>query len=102
MVSLPNHNCTVVTSSVICIKTLDALILKAAPEYPIEKINGVDRNILRLALYELVFEEESKTPAKVAINEAIELAKNFGGETSRKFINGVLGNIYNDMNSVVK
>ncbi len=78
-------------------EVLDQVLVKAAPEWGIEKIDTVNRNILRLGIYELLFGEEIGTPKKVAINEAIEAAKAFGGETSRKFINGVLGNIFNDL-----
>jgi len=70
-------------------------IVKYAPEWPLEQITIVDRNILRLGIYELKY--LANIPAKVAINEAIELAKNFGGESSGKFVNGVLGAIYKDM-----
>jgi len=76
---------------------LDLVIEKAAPEWPIERISPVDRNILRLGLYELLFAERSEVPAKVAINEAIELAKQFGGENSSRFINGVLGAVYKEI-----
>jgi len=76
---------------------LDAVIEKAAPEWPIEKISISDRNILRIGLYELLFSDRSEVPAKVAINEAIELAKAFGGENSGKFINGVLGSVYKEL-----
>ena len=72
-------------------KSLDTQIEKAAPEFPIEKINRVDLSILRLACFELFVEK--KEPSKVVIDEAIELAKEFGGETSPGFINGALGNI---------
>lgn len=75
-------------------KDLDTIIEKAAPEWPIEKISPVDRSILRLGLYELLFADRNEVPAKVAINEAIELAKSFGGENSGRFINGVLGAVY--------
>ncbi|MBN2094322.1 MAG: transcription antitermination factor NusB, partial [Candidatus Zambryskibacteria bacterium] len=78
-------------------KDLDDIITKAAPEWPIEKISVMDRNILRLGLYELLFSDHDQVPPKVAINEAIELAKKFGGETSSKFVNGVLGAIYKEM-----
>ncbi len=67
---------------------LDNIIEKAAPEWPIKKIGIVDRNILRIGLYELLFSDRAEVPAKVAINEAIELAKTFGGETSGRFVNG--------------
>lgn len=76
---------------------LDDIIVKAAPEWPIEKIALVDRNILRIGLYELLFEDRTQVPAKVAINEAIELAKTYGGETSGKFVNGVLGAVYKEL-----
>jgi len=77
--------------------TLDEIIIKAAPEWPLEKIANVDRNILRLGLAELLYGDRTQVPPKVAIDEAIELAKNFGGETSGKFVNGVLGAIYKEM-----
>jgi len=76
---------------------LDDIIEKAAPDWPIDKIAIVDRNILRLGLYELLFEDRTQVPAKVAINEAIELAKIYGGETSGKFVNGVLGAVYKEL-----
>lgn len=78
-------------------ENLDNIISKAAPEWPIEKISVMDRNILRIGLYELLFADRSEVPPKVAINEAIELAKKFGGETSGKFVNGVLGAVYKEM-----
>jgi len=78
-------------------KKIDDIIEKAAPDWPIEKIALVDRNILRIGLYELLFEDRAQVPAKVAINEAIELAKTYGGETSGKFINGVLGAVYKEL-----
>lgn len=78
-------------------KDLDAIIVKAAPDWPLEKISNVDRNILRIGLYELLFADHAQVPPKVAINEAIELAKTFGGETSGKFVNGVLGAVYKEM-----
>ncbi|MFZ3019901.1 MAG: transcription antitermination factor NusB [Minisyncoccia bacterium] len=76
---------------------LDTIIEKAAPDWPIDKINGVDRNVLRVGLCELLFSDREEVPPKVAINEAIELAKTFGGETSGKFVNGVLGAVYKEM-----
>ncbi len=78
-------------------KDLDDIIVKAAPDWPIEKISVMDRNILRIGLYELIFSDREQVPPKVAINEAIELAKKFGGETSSKFVNGVLGAVYKEM-----
>lgn len=74
---------------------LDACISSFAPDWPIDSITVVDRNILRLGAYELKYAEA--IPSKVAINEAIEIAKSFGGESSGRFVNGVLGAIYKDM-----
>jgi N utilization substance protein B len=74
---------------------IDAIITQFAPNWPIESITLVDRNILRMGVHELKF--SPSVPSKVAINEAIELAKSFGGESSGKFVNGVLGAIYKDM-----
>lgn len=76
---------------------LDKIIEKAAPEWPLQQINVIDRNILRIGLYELLYGNKKEVPPKVAINEAIELAKMFGGEGSGRFINGVLGTIYKEM-----
>lgn len=76
---------------------LDLVIEKAAPEWPIDRISPVDRNILRLGLYELLFSDRKEVPAKVAINEAIELAKQFGGDNSSRFVNGVLGAVYKEI-----
>lgn len=76
---------------------LDLVIEKAAPEWPVDRISPVDRNILRLGLYELLFADRKEVPAKVAINEAIELAKQFGGENSSRFVNGVLGAVYKEI-----
>lgn len=74
---------------------IDTLIGQYAPSWPINQITLVDRNILRLGVFELKFSKE--VPPKVAINEAIELAKTFGGAASGKFVNGVLGSMYNDL-----
>jgi 8-oxo-dGTP pyrophosphatase MutT (NUDIX family) len=76
---------------------LDLVIGKAAPEWPLERIAPVDRNVLRLGLFELLFSDRSMVPAKVAINEAIELAKSYGGENSGRFVNGVLGAVYKEL-----
>ncbi len=78
-------------------KQLDDIIEKAAPDWPIAQIALVDRNVLRIGLYELLFANKAEVPARVAINEAIELAKTFGGENSGKFVNGVLGAVYREM-----
>jgi N utilization substance protein B len=74
------------------ITDIDKTIVETAPEWPLEQITVVDRNILRLGIYELLFAKE--VPPKVAINEAVELGKTFGGESSGKFVNGVLGTLY--------
>ena len=76
---------------------IDEIIEKAAPDWPIDKISIVDRNILRIGLTELLFSDRIQVPPKVAINEAIELAKTFGGENSGKFVNGVLGAVYKEI-----
>ncbi|MGC8651107.1 MAG: transcription antitermination factor NusB [Minisyncoccia bacterium] len=76
---------------------LNQLIENGAPEWPIEQINIIDRNVLRIGIFELIFGKQKEVPSKVAINEAVELAKNFGGDSSRRFVNGVLGTIYRQM-----
>ena len=76
---------------------IDKIIEKSAPEWPIDQITIVDRNVLRMGIFELLFGNKEEVPPKVAINEAIELAKNYGGESSGRFINGVLGTIYREM-----
>ena len=76
---------------------INNIIEKTAPEWPIDQISLTDRNILRLGLAELMFAPKNEVPPKVAINEAIELTKNFGTESSSKFINGVLGTVYRQM-----
>lgn len=79
------------------LQKIDIIIEHAAPEWPINQIISVDRAILRLGLYELLFGSREEVPPKVAINEAIELAKSFGGESSGKFVNGVLGTVYREI-----
>jgi N utilization substance protein B len=74
------------------LKESDDLICNAAPEWPLEQISAIDKTILRIAIFEILHSDE--VPPKVAINEAVELGKTFGGENSSKFINGVLGTIY--------
>jgi N utilization substance protein B len=70
---------------------IDSNIHKFAPAWPVDQLATVDRNILRLAIFEILF--DNKVPIKVAVNEAVELAKTFGSESSAKFINGVLGSV---------
>ena len=79
------------------IDELDKIIEKAAPQWPLEQIAVVDRNVLRIGLFELLFGKRDEVPPKVAINESIELAKSFGGESSGKFVNGVLGTVYREI-----
>lgn len=71
---------------------VDKLIVKNAPEWPLEQIAAIDRAVLRLGIYEVLWSDE--VPPKVAINEAVEIAKQFGGENSGSFVNGVLGTVY--------
>jgi len=78
-------------------KDLDNIIQQAAPQWPIDKIPVIDRNILRIGICELLFSDRNEVPPKVAINEAIELAKAFGGENSSKFVSGVMGTIYKEL-----
>jgi len=89
----------IITGVVKHLLSIDKIIAKAAPEWPIDQITIVDRNILRIGLYELLYSNKEEVPPKVAINEAIELAKSFGGESSGKFINGVLGTVYKELGS---
>lgn len=77
--------------------TIDDIITRAAPDWPLDKIGVVDRNVLRIGLTELLFGDRAQVPPKVAIDEAIELAKAYAGDTSGKFVNGVLGAIYKEM-----
>jgi transcription antitermination protein NusB len=110
------HNCTefapggdnftfvnnLVQGTVERIDDIDPLISKCAPEWPLNQIATVDRNILRLGVYELLFGNYDETPPKVAINEAIELAKTYGSDSSARFVNGVLGTIYREMGEPMK
>ncbi|GBE16396.1 hypothetical protein BMS3Abin15_00210 [bacterium BMS3Abin15] len=83
-------------------KEIDELIEKCAPEWPLDQVTAVDRNILRLGIYELIHGNYEEVPPKVAINESIELAKTFGGDSSARFVNGVLGTIYREMGEPMK
>ncbi len=82
--------------------TIDQLIEKCAPEWPLEQVTVVDRNILRLGIAELMFGDYEEVPPKVAINEAIELGKSFGSDATPRFVNGVLGTIYREMGEPMK
>jgi len=79
------------------IEDLNDVISSAAPHWPLEKITTVDRNILRIGLFELLYADRNDVPPKVAINEAIELAKGFGGDASGSFVNGVIGAVYKEI-----
>jgi len=81
---------------------IDALIEKCAPEWPLDQVTIIDRNILRIGIFELMYGNYEEVPPKVAINEAIELAKAFGGDSSARFVNGVLGTIYREMGEPMK
>ncbi|OGO61704.1 MAG: transcription antitermination factor NusB [Chloroflexi bacterium RBG_19FT_COMBO_48_23] len=72
-------------------ENIDDVIRRFAPAFPVNQIAPIDRNILRLAIFEILF--DNRVPMKAAINEAVELAKSFGGDTSQKFVNGVLGSV---------
>ena len=76
---------------------IDEIIKNAAPEWPVDQINIIDRNVLRIGLYELLYSDKKEVPPKVAINEAIELAKSFSGQSSGRFVNGVLGTVYKEI-----
>lgn len=76
---------------------IDKTIERVAPQWPLDQVAMVDRNVLRLGLFELQYGDHEAVPPKVAINEAIELAKGFGGESSGRFVNGVLGTVYKEM-----
>ena len=80
---------------------IDAIIERVAPEWPIDQIAIIDRNVLRLGLFELLYADRNEVPAKVAINEAIEIAKNYGGLSSPRFVNGVLGTVYRELEESV-
>ena len=77
-------------------QTIDRIIAKYAPEWPVEQLAIIDRNVLRLAIFELG-SRDADTPAKVVINEAVELAKRFGSDNSPRFINGVLGSALDEI-----
>jgi len=83
---------TSITNVLENLKVIDDYIVKSAPEWPIEQISAIDKTILRLAISEILYSKD--IPPKVAINEAVELGKTFGGQNSSKFINGVLGSVY--------
>ncbi len=85
---------TLVHTVILKQKEIDAVIMRAAPEWPLKKIAAIDRCVLRLGLAELLYADRSQVPAKVAINESIELAKAFGSASSSRFVNGVLGAVY--------
>lgn len=81
---------------------INALISEAAPEWPLEQVARVDKNVLRVAIYEMLYDPEEDVPPRVSINEAIEIGKTFGSESSSKFINGVLGFVYRNHEDKLK
>ncbi|NLX37295.1 MAG: transcription antitermination factor NusB [Chloroflexi bacterium] len=81
------------------IDVLDEVIRRMAPDWPVEQMPGVDRSILRMAVYEILYPGD--TPAKVVINEAVELAKLFGSDSSSRFVNGVLGTLVSHQQDIV-
>lgn len=93
----PQFVVDMVTGIVEHLVELDATITRVAPEWPVEQIAIIDRNVLRIGLYELMFADHEEVPPRVAINEAIEVAKAYGGVNSPKFINGVLGTVYKEL-----
>lgn len=93
----PQFVVTMVTGIVANLAELDATITRVAPEWPVDQIAIIDRNVLRIGLYELMFADHEEVPPRVAINEAIEVAKAYGGVSSPKFINGVLGTVYKEL-----
>jgi N utilization substance protein B len=82
------------------ISEIDEIITKSATQWPFDQISFIDRNVLRIGIYELLFVDKGEVPFKVAINESIELAKNYGGVNSGKFVNGVLGTVYKQIEQV--
>lgn len=84
------------------LEQIDEIIKKTAPHWPIDQMPIVDRNVLRIGIYELVFGDKKAVPPKVAINEAIELAKGFSGESTGKFVNGVLGTVFREYQEIEK
>ena len=72
---------------------LDRIIEEAAPNWPVSQMPGVDKAVLRIALYEILIDDTEQTPVKAVINEAVELAKHFGSDNSSRFVNGVLGTV---------
>lgn len=98
----PDFVKSLVNGVVLNLDKIDKIIEKAAPEWPLNQIALVDRNVLRIGLYELLYAKREEVPPKVAINEAIELAKNFGGPSSGKFVNGVLGTVYKEIEKEIK
>lgn len=81
---------------------IDVLITEAAPEWPLDQIARIDKNTLRVAIYEMLYDTDEDVPPRVSINEAIEVGKTFGSDSASKFINGVLGFVYRKHESTLK
>lgn len=84
------------------LEKINKMITEAAPEWPLEQVARIDKNTLRVAIYEMLFDKTQDVPPRVSINEAIEIGKTFGSESSSKFINGVLGFVYRKHEKVLK
>lgn len=84
------------------LEAINSLIVQAAPEWPLEQIARIDKNMLRVAIYEMLYDPDDDVPPRVSINEAIEIGKTFGGESAPKFINGVLGFVYRNHEEKLK
>jgi N utilization substance protein B len=84
------------------LERIDKVLTSATPHWPKEQMSLVDLNILRIGIFELIFGNKKEVPPKVAINEAIELGKRFGGQKSGKFINGVLGGVFQELEKIEK
>ena len=84
------------------IDEINSLITEAAPEWPLDQVAKVDKNTLRVAIYEILFDKSEDIPPRVSINEAVEIGKTFGSENASKFINGVLGHIYRKNEELLK
>jgi N utilization substance protein B len=81
---------------------INKLIEEAAPEWPLDQVAKVDKNVLRVAIFEMIYDTEEDVPPRVSINEAIEIGKTFGGESSPKFVNGALGYVYRKFEDKLK
>lgn len=84
------------------ITEIDELIIEAAPEWPLDQVARIDKNTLRVAIFEILYDKDEDIPPRVSINEAIEIGKTFGSQSASKFINGVLGFVYRKFEQTLK